>query len=446
MALGGGTFVTQNKVLPGSYINFVSASAASATLADRGVAAFPIILGWGADGTVFTVTNEEFQKDSLKIFGYPYTADELKGLRDLFLNVKACHFYKLNSGGAKASCTYAVAKHPGTRGNVIQIIISAGEGSTELEPVFDVQTKFDGVLVDEQTGVTAASELKANDYVTWTNNALAITAGVYCSGGTDGSTLDANYQSFLDAMESYSFNTIGTTSNDDTIKGLFATWTRRMRDEVGVKFQCVLYKYASADYEGIISVENKLVGEVVADDNTDTQTGNLVYWVTGAEAGCEVNKSLTNATYTGEYDVDVNYTQQQLEAGIGDGKLMFHKVNDSIRILEDINTFVSFTDGKSSDFGSNQTIRVLDQIGNDIASLFNTKYLGKVPNDNAGRISLWNDIVKHHQELEAIRAIENFEPDRVTVAKGDTKKAVVVTDYVTPVNAMAQLYMTVIVE
>lgn len=91
-------------------------------------------------------------------------------------------------------------------------------------------------------------------------------------------------------------------------------------------------------------------------------------------------------------------------------------------------------------------MRVLDQIGNDIASLFNTKYLGKVPNDNAGRISLWNDIVKHHQELEAIRAIENFEPDRLTVVKGDTKKAVVVTDYVTPVNAMAQLYMTVIVE
>ena len=33
MALGGGTFVTQNKVLPGSYINFVSLARASASLA-----------------------------------------------------------------------------------------------------------------------------------------------------------------------------------------------------------------------------------------------------------------------------------------------------------------------------------------------------------------------------------------------------------------------------
>lgn len=81
-----------------------------------------------------------------------------------------------------------------------------------------------------------------------------------------------------------------------------------------------------------------------------------------------------------------------------------------------------------------------------IAVLFGKKYLGKVPNDAAGRISLWNDIVKHHTELQDIRAIENFSGENVTVEKGDTKKSVVVTDYVTPVNAMEQLYMTVYVQ
>ena len=65
-------------------------------------------------------------------------------------------------------------------------------------------------------------------------------------------------------------------------------------------------------------------------------------------------------------------------------------------------------------FSSNQTIRVLDQIANDIAVLFGKKYIGKVPNDASGRVSLWNDIVKHHQELQNIRAIENFSSDNVT--------------------------------
>ena len=88
MALGGGTFVTQNKELPGAYINFVSAASASATLSERGIATMPLELDWGIDGEVFEVTNGDFQKNSLKIFGYDYTHDKLKGLRDLFLNSK----------------------------------------------------------------------------------------------------------------------------------------------------------------------------------------------------------------------------------------------------------------------------------------------------------------------------------------------------------------------
>lgn len=445
MALGGGIFLTQNKVLPGSYINFVSASKANATLFDRGVAAMPIFIPWGVDNEIFTVTNDEFQKDCMKIFGYPYDAPELKGLRDLFINIKEGHFFKLNSGGSAASNTYCVAKYTGSRGNEIKTVISANEASTVQNPLYDVGTWFDGALVDEQLAVKAMKDLQDNDYCVWNDNeALAITAGVNCTGGTDGNTLDANYQIFLDKLEAFTFNTVGAISTDDTIKGLFANWTKRMRDEVGVKFQCVLYRYADADFEGVISVENKLVGEVEGNDSTET--ASLVYWVTGAEAGCKVNKSLTNASYNGEFDVDVNYTQKQLENAIKAGKLMFHKANDTVRIFEDINTFVSFTDSKGIDFSSNQTMRILDQIGNDIASLFNTKYLGKVPNNNAGRISLWNDIVKYHQELESIRAIENFEPERLTVAKGDSKKAVVVTSHVIPVSAMAHLYMTIIVE
>ena len=278
------------------------------------------------------------------------------------------------------------------------------------------------------------ADLKDTDWVTWVRSAtLELTAGMPLSGGTNGTVENADYQTFLDKIESFSFNALGCPSEDNLIKSLFAAFTERMRDEVGIKFQCVVHRYTVPDYEGVISVEN----------NT---TPELVHWVTGASAGCAVNASNTNKVYDGEYAVDTIYTQRQLETALREGKFMFHKANDVVRVLEDVNTFISFTDAKNVDFSSNQTMRVLDQIGNDIANLFNTKYLGKVPNDAAGRISLWNDIVKHHQELETLRAIEDFQPDTLTVAQGETKKAVVVTDYVTPVNAMAQLYMTVIVQ
>ena len=211
-----------------------------------------------------------------------------------------------------------------------------------------------------------------------------------------------------------------------------------MRDDVGKKFQVVVSNHL-ADYEGVVSVKNGL-------EDVEGETAALIPWVTGVIAGTAVNKSATNMTYDGEYSIDTAYSQTELENGIKEGSFMFHMVDEKVNILTDINSFISITDEKSPDFSSNQTIRVLDQIANDIAVLFGKKYIGKVPNDTPGRISLWNDIVKHHQQLESIRAIENFSPEDVTVEKGDTKKAVAVTDYVSPINAMEQLYMVVWVQ
>lgn len=436
MSLGGGTWLSQNKTLPGSYINFVSLSRASATLSDRGVATMPLTLDWGPENEVFTVTNGEFQKDSLKIFGYPYTSAELAPLRDLFMGIKTGYFFRLNGGGKKAANIYATAKYTGTRGNALKIIIEANENSTTEAPLFDVSTVIDSTVVDVQTGVSKMGNLQPNDYVTFIPSAeIGLTAGTPLSGGENGEMEDGAYQVYLDKIEPFNFNTLGCPSADDTIKGLFANFTRRMRDECGVKFQCVLFRYTKADYEGVISVENGLVG--------DKENPALVYWTTGAEAGCAINKDLTNSTYTGEFTVDVDYKQAELEAALKAGKLIFHRVGDEVRVLDDVNTFTSFTDDKTEDFSSNQPMRTLDQIGNDIAVLFNDKYNGKVPNDKAGRISFWNDIVKHHQELQRLRALEDFNADAVTVEPGDKKKAVVVTDSVQPVSSMKQLYMTV---
>ena len=69
MALGGGSFISQNKVLPGAYINFVSAASASATLSDRGVVTMPLELDWGVEGEIFEVGVDDFQKNSMKYFG-----------------------------------------------------------------------------------------------------------------------------------------------------------------------------------------------------------------------------------------------------------------------------------------------------------------------------------------------------------------------------------------
>lgn len=438
MALGGGTFLTQNKILPGAYINFISVANASATLSDRGIAAIPLDMNWGPENQVMTVELADFLKNSQKIFGYAYTADELKPMREIFKHAKTVYFFRLNASGVKAANTFCTAKYPGTRGNSLRTVITENENSTSEAKLYDVATYLDTIQVDLQTGVASLADLKPNDYVDWiTGASISLTASLPLKNGTNGTVEDAAYQTYLDKMEAYNFNAMGCPSNKSTIAELFAAFCKRMRDDVGKKFQVVCFRNL-ADYEGVVSVKNTIVGQ--------TDDPALIPWATGVVAGTAVNKSATNMDYDGEYSVDTDYTQTELENGIREGSFMFHQVDEKVVVLEDINSFISITDEKSSDFSSNQTIRVLDQIANDIAVLFGKKYIGKVPNDASGRVSLWNDIVKHHMELQNIRAIENFNPDNVTVVQGDTKKAVVVTDYVTPVNAMAQLYMTVYVQ
>ena len=439
MALGGGFFLTQNKVLPGAYINFISAARASATLSDRGIAAMPFVADWGEEGKVIEVTTEDFQKYSLQLFGYDYTHPQMQMFREIFKNAKVLYGYRLNSGTTKAKNDYAVAKYGGSRGNAITIVI---ENDVDTEGGFLVKTLLDNTEADIQS-VKKAQELQDNDFVTFQKEAtLQTTAGMPLTGGTDGEgRTGANYQKFLEKIEKYSFHTLGCNSAEQEIIDLFIAFTKRMRDEQGVKFQTVVYRAENADYEGIISVENKLLN---VDENLFGEF-SLVYWVTGASAGCAVNKSNVNKVYDGEYEIDTNYTQRQLEDGVKKGKFLFHKVGEEVRVLDDINTFVSVTVDKNEDFQSNQVIRVLDQIGNDIAVLFNTKYLGKVQNNNAGRIAFWNDLVTYNNELQRLQAITDFEPEQVIVEQGESKKSVVVTNPVTPVMAMSKLYMTVIV-
>ena len=430
MALGGGVFLTQNKVLPGTYINFVSAAKASASLSDRGIATMPLVLDWGKDEEVFEVTSADFQKNSREIFGYDYASDKLKGLRDLFLNAKTLFAYKLNKG-EKAANTFATAKYSGERGNALKVVVKA---NADTPSNFDVTLYLENEKVDAQS-VSKMADLKDNAFVDWKIDAtLAVNAGLALTGGTNGAVTASNHQKYLERIESYSFNIMGVVTTDEAIKTLYANYAKRLREDEGIKFQTVIHKKA-ADFEGVINVKNTVKGE----------GADIVYWVTGLQSGCAVNKSCLNRKYDGEYEVNADFSQSELKAAIKAGEFVLHKVGDEIRVLSDINSLVTVSDTKGDIFKENQTIRVIDQIANDIAVLFNTKYLGNIPNDADCRVSLWADIVNHHEKLQKIRAIENFSDKDVVVGQGDSKKGVVVADKVTVVNAMAQLYMTVTV-
>lgn len=440
MALGGGTWLVQNKVLPGSYINFSSVAKASATLSDRGYAAAPFVLSWGPENEVFAVTSGEFQKNSKAIFGYSYDHPKMLALREIFLHATTVYCYRLGLGAKKAACALATAKYPGIRGNDLSIVIAVNVDDPDA---FDVGTYLDGIQVDLQT-VTTAEELTGNDYVDFKKDlTLEATAGAPLTGGEDVANITGDsHQAFLDKIEAYAFNAMCCPAADPIIVKLYAAYCQRVRDEVGAKFQLIAWKPSTVDYEGVIGVWNS-----ATHPSMDVDEHAVVYWATGAHAGVAVNKSLTNAKYDGELTLDTDYKQAELTAALKVGKFMFHNVNGLTRVLEDINTLLTLSDTKGEVFQSNQTMRVCDQIANDVAVLFNERYLGTVPNDASGRSALWGDITHYIKQLEDIRAVENFDPDTVSCEQGDKKKAVLVTvNGLNIINAMAQLYMSVIIQ
>ena len=415
MSMGGGTFTVQNKILPGSYINFVG-YANAATLGARGTAALPLELDWGPEGQIYTLEAGEFNPTALEVFGHDATAAELLLIREALKRCSTLLVYRVNAGGSKAGATVGgmtvTARWGGTRGNDIKVALLAN-GSSDV----DVVTYLDGAETDRQTVAKSggAADLKANDFVSFgTAETLTAAAATALTGGTNGTVNTAAYTAWLTALEVESFNAVGYPGTDAAVKALVDAFVKRLRDEDGRKVVGVLYQYTTADSIGMLSVKN---GVKLA-DGTVLTGDKAVAWVTGATAGAEVNESLTNTAYDGAVDVDVKYTKGQYEAAIQAGEFVFYADSGKARVLSDINTRTTFGSGVSEDWTSNRVVRVMDGWANDVARIFGERYLGTQTNSDTGRALFKADLVALGKEYEGIDAISGFAPDDVTVLQG----------------------------
>ena len=440
---GGGKWLVQNKVLPGFYHRFLSANKDGIAISDRGNAAIGLELDWGPDDQIVTVENADFQKSTRKLFGYSYTDPQMWPLREIFLTATTLYYYRLNGGGEKATSKWGTAKYTGTRGNDLKVAMVAAVDETGK---FDVETYLGTAKVDTQRAATMA-DLTDNDFVVWNKDAGTLTAdaGTVFSGGTNGTTSGDAHQAFLDKAERVAFHTLGCNSNDKVTMELYKAYTKRMCDEVGKVFQMVgpatdsTGKAWDPDNYNVITIQNKVLDE-------DKPEFALIFWATGAHAGVAVNKTLQNRIYDGECTIDVNFTQTQLENFINAGKFAFHEAGEKVRVLADINSFVTVTEEEQSEFKSNQSVRVFYQQISDISATFNAKWQGITPNDKDGRSAFRGVVIKYLETLQDIRAIQEFDPDTVVVEKGDAKGTVLLSYPTNAVNAMYQLYATITVE
>lgn len=424
------TWTTQNKRLPGAYVNFKARKEQKALVSGEGIPALMLQGQTLAAPGFHTVAQGT---DLVKLFGttakIAYVAEALAVASKVLVYVPA------STGGTKATGTEGgltvTAVKEGTEGNKLVVkIISNGPNVT-------VTTVLDNAQVDSQD-VQANQLPAANDYVTFSGTLPSGGASqeqIQLSGGADGS-IDNSVDKFIAELSKQDFRVVayGTDTADDKKKLVAAV--KEWRSE-GRAIVAVINNYAEANNEGVISVDN---GVTLA-DGTKLTSKEAIYRVAALSATAG-SKSLTHAEYVGAIDCDAK-TPQEIAQAIEKGNIVFRVFRGRVLIAQDVNTLVTPSDGQNDDFKKNKLVRTMDIIGEAIQAVFVENFVGQVVNDIDGRELFKQHLIVRVLDPLVAQSALTYSADDIKVAEGSQKEAILVTLGVKLADAMEKLYVTV---
>lgn len=442
--MAGGIWTSQNKTIPGVYINTKSKGSVNASIGEKGIVAICEPLSFGPTGVISEYIPGT---DPTPIIGSDLTSADAAFLREMTKGssqtngpIKILIYRPAGTSGVAATATIGdltvTANYTGKRGNDITIIVAANADSG-----YDVSTVVDGSVVDSQN-VAGLANLVKNYWVTFSGTgSFTTTAGTALTGGVNPTISTTDYSNFLTALEPYDFNIVCYDGSDATVRTAMKSFVVRVSDAIGKKCQVVMSGATSMDSDRVINVNN---GVKLADGTLFT-AAQATWWVSGAEAGALYNQSLTYAVYPEAVEANPKKTQSQIETAVAAGDIVFIDDFGAAKVCTDINTFTSFSVDKGSEYSKNRVMRVLDQICNDVYEYFSKYFIGKLNNNDTGRNLMKGWIVQYLNEMQANNGIQNFDATDVTVVQGNTLDSVLVNIAIMPVDSVEKIYITVTV-
>ncbi len=436
--MAGGNFDTENKDRPGAYINFESIDKPSMGIGERGIVTFMLPLSWGENGKLIEVSNSELLNgESLAKIGFTAFDDESKIVREALRYCTTAKIFRADVDGTKATAESvgltATAKYAGELGNSLTISV------TEDGALFEVNTYLKGSLVDSQK-VSSVADLKQNSYVV-IEGTLSPTPGLPLSGGSNGDALEAdNYPNYFRLLETAKWNTMGAATTDITIKASIEAFIKTQRNDEGKYVQAVVADYISSDYEGII---NNINGATINSASFTKEEFAIVY--AAITAGSNATKSNSGQVILGATAIDGQLKNSEIKKALQNGQLVLSPNQDgTIKVEQDINSYHSFTSKKNYVFGKNRIVRTLDEIGTSVKDIWESKYIGKVDNNEIGHKIFMSDLVSYCNNMQKIGAIQDFKgAEDIEIKIGDRLDSVVAKLWIKPVDSMEKLYLTV---
>lgn len=432
--MAGGTWSpTEKKERPGFYLNFVAAALAAIQPGARGIVACPVKANWGPVKQFVEITSES---ELLSKYGEDLVtgATAYKTVRMALLGgAKTVLAYRLaDSGAAKASIT--LQDTSATPVNVLKL-------ETKYETTRDFRvttrtnlvdnTKQDILLYDGTTllrtftftsgtggvdnAVTAINSDTGNEWITATkladgNGVLAAVTSQAFAGGDNGidGVVNADYIAAQDAFEARNWNLFvldGMT--DSALQTSFSSWIQRLRTE-GKGVMAVFGGSAVADadpalgnarsvgfnHEGIINV---IVSGVL--DGVTYSSAEVAPYIAGLIAGQKLSESITYAV-TPFDDVSPRLTHNQIVAALQSGSLVLVHNGEKVKVEKGINTLTTLRQGQNNQWKKIRAIRTMDAFNADLLKTAQDYYIGKVNNDDDGKVALLN-AYKQYMEVQA---------------------------------------------
>lgn len=456
--MAGGTWIDQNKVRPGVYINYSSVPSSLATMGERGVVCIAKQLDWGKSGEFIVI---EDPTECFAKLGYDQSDYSMNWLRQILLGTNRSSgaskvlIWRLScTGEANATATQTEdantlsvkAKYAGVRGNNISVVVTADPDNSQSHVIFYVQTLVGSNVVDNQkleaySSSVALSNLKNNDWVEFTTKTGdAFVTTLTLSNGSNGSVSPTAYSEFMTNAELQTWNVLAYGGSDAVTKSALTSFVKRLSNDEGKKVQACLSNYPTADNECVISVMEQLITDLTGRTFTNEE---MVCWVSGATAGASVAQSLTYAAHPDAASISpILSSSQQIDA-INAGQFAFIDEFGAIKNLQDNNTFTTFSATKGKAFRKNRVIRVLFGLANDIYKLYSRYYIGNTNNDDFGRSLLKGEILDLLNRYQGAGAVQNVIADDVTVSKGVDSDSVLIDLNCQPVDSIEKIYINI---
>lgn len=424
---------TQKPSIPGMYNRFMWAAENTLTQGMNGVVAMPVKADWGPVKQVTSVTNipelrskfgsnmnlTAYKLGRLVLLGQP---KELLLYRLADNNAKIASITLKDTAATSVDTIKLETIYPTTKTFNVSI-----KPNIVDESIFDITLYEDAeqLYVFKVSGSTddIVNAINGNEENLWLK-ATKIADGTGLASiisqpfvGGDNGIENITTQEYMDAMSAFEgykidgFTLDGVT--DAALQAALQAWVDKNKTS-GANVLCFMGAAKDTDID-LVNAQSKAfndeaitnVGTSGIYEGTEYSPAEVACYITGLAVGKGIKESIVNQTTIFE-DVNPKLNRTQVESCLASGTLVLVNEQQSVIVVDDVNTLKKFADGQSEALGYIRAVKFLYTVDVD-TTLQRTNFIGQLVNDDTGQKVVISSLKKYFETLQNNGVISDFD-------------------------------------